>query len=269
MPITLLSPAAAPILLARAPTVLDARSLLRFLADGHIPGSIRCSWKTATAGLPLDGRLADPDVAAATYAGMGVRDDKPVLVVGDWDRGWGEEGRVAWDLDYLGHGDVRILLGGIHAWTGPRARLPAQPGPSSGANAVFSANPRDARRVSTPALRKALASERPPLVIDARETGEFAGATPHGESRGGHIPGAVSLPWRWVLGLPPEARRVRFAAFLADHDSIVVTCTGGVRSGFVVALLDEAGVGPVANHDDGMWGWARSDAALVVGASST
>ena len=100
-------------------------------------------------------------------------------------------------------------------------------------------------------LAQWLQSMRPhgqPLVLDVRDRDEFHGATPYGEQRGGHIPGAVNLPWRELLA----------GVSLPTTRAVVVTCTGGVRSGMAYLMLRNANVVTVANHDDGMWGWARS-----------
>ena len=239
----------------RDAVVLDTRGLARFLAEGHIPRAIRVSWRLGTAGVAQDGRLAPPDVAAASYAAVGVDAERPILVVGEWERGWGEEGRVAWDLAYLGHPDVSVLIGGMHRWTGPRARLGATAPPGR-----FTAEPQAALRVDTPTLAAAVGREDT-VVLDVRDAVEFAGATPHGEARGGHIPGALSVPWRELLPLAGGALPSgALAAAVADRDArVIATCTGGVRSGLAWALLCHANIASIANHDDGMWGWARSN----------
>lgn len=44
---------------------------------------------------------------------LGVSNDVPVVVYGSWKEEWGEEGRIFWQLEWLGHKDVRILYGGM------------------------------------------------------------------------------------------------------------------------------------------------------------
>jgi thiosulfate/3-mercaptopyruvate sulfurtransferase len=231
-------------LLAAGAIVLDARSTLHFYADGHLPTAVRVGWRIGTSGSPSDGSLGAVDAAAAAFAALGVRKHLPVLIVGDWDAGWGEEGRIFWDLEYLGHKDVHVLRGGMRAWTGPRSTLSTW----TASAGDFVADPDSAKRVSTAQLAASLASPSPPRVWDVREASEFDGATPYGETRGGHIPGAVNIPWRQLLTDVPAS----------GVGPIVVTCTGGVRSGMAYLLLRNANIDTVANYDGGMWEWART-----------
>lgn len=225
-------------------TVLDTRSALRFLTDGHIRGASRVSWRLGTSGARQDGALGPPDEAAAAFAAVGVHDERPVLAVGDWDAGWGEEGRIFWSLEYLGHPRVHVLRGGMRAWDGPRAHLAGAPRPGR-----FTARPRPELRVTTAELAAALDGPEPVTVIDVREAAEFDGTPTHGEARAGHIPGAVSAPWRSLLaGAVPDVR-----------GRVVLTCTGGVRSGMAYVMLRQLNVSHVANHDAGMWSWTLSN----------
>jgi thiosulfate/3-mercaptopyruvate sulfurtransferase len=238
-----LDAAAATALVADGATVLDTRGAASFLAR-HIPGAVRADWRAATTGGTTSGRLADPATVAATYAALGVDDHRPVLVVGAWLDGWGEEARVAWDLTWLGHKDVHILDGGMDGWSGARAHLPTRA--RAGA---LTPRPRPELRTTTAALRSALAGPNPPVVIDVRTGEEYAGATRYGEARGGHIPGARHEPWQDLLRRPP--------ADLPRDTPIVVYCTGGVRSSMAWAALTRHGYVSVTNDDGSWWEWAR------------
>ncbi len=230
-------------LVADGATVLDARGRAAYLA-GHVPGAVRVDWRATTAGGATSGTLAPPEIVAAAYASFGVDDDRPVLVVGAWREGWGEEGRLAWDLTYLGHPAVHVLEGGMDAWRGRREHLP--PAPRAGR---FTPRPRPALRISTAALAASLASPAKPVVLDVREPDEFAGARKYGEARGGHVPGAVSVPWHGLLSSAPDLPR---------DTPIVVYCTGGVRSGMAWAALTAHGFTAVSNDDASWWAWARA-----------
>ncbi|GDX79198.1 sulfurtransferase [Deltaproteobacteria bacterium] len=218
-------------------TVLDTRGRLAYFS-GHIPGAVRVDWRIGVTGGFLSGKLGNPSAAAAAFESIGVDVDRPVLVVGEWDRGWGEEGRIAWDLAYLGHPAISVLEGGMAAWVG--ATTLSLPAPTRGR---FPAQPK-------PGLRATVASIQGggSTVIDVRERAEFEGATPYGEARGGHIPGAVSLPWRGLLAgdMPAAEPRV----------PLTVYCTGGVRSAMAWLWLTDRGYS-VANYDGSWWEWAR------------
>lgn len=232
--------AAARVLVDAGATVLDTRGATSFFA-GHVPGAQRADWRAVTAGGFRSGRIGEPAAAAAVYAGLGVDRSRPVLVVGEWTAAWGEEGRVAWDLTWLGHAAVRILHGGAAAWSGAWERLPSRPRVGT-----FTAAPRSDLRISTAELAGSR-SER--LVLDVREPEEFAGATPYGEARGGHVPGARNLPWRGLLAADPA---------LPKNEEIVVYCTGGVRSAMAWAALTGWGYPRVRNDDGSWWEWAET-----------
>jgi thiosulfate/3-mercaptopyruvate sulfurtransferase len=86
-------------------------------------------------------------------------------------------------------------------------------------------------------------------VLDVREPDEFAGARKYGEARGGHVPGAVNLPWHGLLAAAPDVPRDR---------PIVVYCTGGVRSSMAWAALTAHGFVSVTNDDGSWWAWSRA-----------
>lgn len=226
-------------LVAAGAIVLDARGWVDFLA-GHVPGAQRVDWDVGTTGGTFSSRMDTPARAAEAFSALGVDGEKPVLVVGAWDEGWGEEGRIAWDLAWLGHPDVNVLRGGMAAWDGPEEHLPVSARPGRLVPAV-----RAELRADRPAL-KAGAFQR---VLDVREPDEFAGAMRTGDVRGGHLPGAESAPWRALLVTLPD---------LGPDERVVTYCTAGVRSAFAWLLLVDAGI-DAANYDGSWWEWAREE----------
>ncbi|MCB9798051.1 MAG: hypothetical protein H6741_35685, partial [Alphaproteobacteria bacterium] len=98
-------------------SVVDARGPRRW-RRGHVPGSAPLSWWRLRDGWRVrNGRLSE-DLGGLQDAleEAGVRADRPALVVGAAAEGWGEEGRILWTLEVLGHPEVYILDGGVGAW---------------------------------------------------------------------------------------------------------------------------------------------------------
>ncbi|NOY25102.1 MAG: hypothetical protein GXP62_04430 [Oligoflexia bacterium] len=100
------------------------------------------------------------------------------------------------------------------------------------------------------------------MFWDTREQREYDGATPYGEHRGGHIPGAAHV-WfadltdpRGMLLPQDQLRAILEAAGITPDHSIIAYCTGGVRSGFAVAVLRSLGYPRATNYDGGMWEWS-------------
>lgn len=247
-------------LLADGALLLDARAG-RLRAADPFPGAVAADWWAfAEPDGPDRGKLAEDDrLLTERLRALGVSAGQSVVVIGDPQEGWAEDARMIWTLRSLGHDRTYFVNGGAAALR------------AAGAVAVAPVAPGDitvARRADFEATREEVraALGRPDVVIlDAREPREFAGATPHGESRGGHVPGARSLPFRAVLG--PDGR-VRQGAALAPTlaelglnrgSRVIVYCTGGVRAALVTMALREAGIDAV-NYAGSMWEWSASPA---------
>jgi thiosulfate/3-mercaptopyruvate sulfurtransferase len=245
---------------------LDARSAKEF-ASGHVPGARHVDWREWTLEKPgalnaLFGNPARwgrvPDAGAALEArlrALGLSNARPVLVVGA-PGGWGEEGRVAWNLLYWGAAEVWLLDGGFPAW---RAE-PARPVESGEARKVapgnFVLDVRPERRIETREMKTA-ANAAGASLLDARTPAEFAGETVAGQKRGGHIPYVGAEELERLAGMGPPASK-------GSRGRPITYCTGGVRSALLAVLL-EARLGVVAaNYDGSLWEWSADPTLPLV-----
>ncbi len=207
--------------------VLDVRpARLRWWdpAPGAVPTSPAL---LAEPELPNAGRLlADDAELGRRLQALGVRNDTAVVVLGDPNHGWAEDGRLVWSLRALGHERTVLVDGGfpaMHAAGLPVIRPPVQPGD-------FTVTRRADHVIGAAEVRALL--DGPAVILDVREPAEYAGTEGHGERRLGHVPGARSLPWRDLLAadgtlLPEPLLRARLAAVGVPPDSEVVAyCTG-------------------------------------------
>ena len=203
-------------------TVLDARGKSAFVAK-HIEGAQRAPWQAFSKAKKSErGELLGPKVVQAKLRALGVSEDRPVLVVGDPKGGWGEEGRIVWMLRTLGHTSSAMVDGGhaaLVAAGAPTARGPARPATPG----TFTASPTSRYRADAQGLRRAM-DEEGVVIIDTREAREYAGKTPYGESRGGHVPGAVHLHYSELLG--PDGRLLPAAKIRARLQKLGVEGRG-------------------------------------------
>lgn len=253
-----LRPDQAAKLVAQGATVLDARGL--HARPPYIAGAQVIAWETLRDHGGKNGQLdANTTRMRAQLTHLGVSTERPVLVYGAMDKGWGEEGRLWWTLRYLGHRRVYVLDGGIAAWL--KQRLPTtktRPQPKSAG--VWKTSIEPALRIDLSRQRGAKKNQQ---VIDSRTPAEFGGATPYGEQRGGHLPGAIHLYWKTLIGKDGLLLDRRRLLALLDQRGIdrtkpiAVYCTGGVRSAFVVAVMHHLGLEQAQNDDGSFWRWAQ------------
>ncbi|MEU0374450.1 sulfurtransferase [Streptomyces sp. NPDC006283] len=211
---------------------------------GHIPGAVFVDLEAELAGPPgAGGRHPLPDVAAfgAVMRAAGVSPDTPVVAY-DGDKGWGAA-RVWWMLRWASHGDVRVLDGGLAAWTGPlETTIPAPDAgtfePKPGALPLLDAD-------------DAAAMAREGLLLDARAGERYRGEVEPIDPVAGHIPGAVSAPTTDNLDadgrfLAAEQLAARFRGLGAGRGSstVGVYCGSGVSAAQQAVALELAGFEP-------------------------
>ncbi|MEV6326771.1 sulfurtransferase [Streptomyces sp. NPDC051909] len=232
---------------ANPPVLLDVRYLAvggppgrPEYEAGHLPGAVYVDLDAELAGPPgAGGRHPLPDLAAfgATMRRAGVSAGTPVVVY-DGGLGWGAA-RAWWLLRWAGHPNVRVLDGGIAAWTGELSKDVPVPAPGD-----FEPRPGGLRLLDADA---AASLARSGLLLDARAAERYRGDVEPIDRIGGHIPGAVSAPTMENVGedgrfFPPEFLASRFFGLGADAGvEIGVYCGSGVSAAQEVLALELAG----------------------------
>ncbi len=261
----IVTPSEAIALIEDGATVLDARgksSQLVGTLSGALDGAIAVSWQQfAQDQAPNRGKLlTNPVQLSQRLQDVGVFHHRAVVVLGDPRQGWGEDGRIVWMLRTLGHDQAVLVDGGYPAVAaaGISHRLMTRSATAPKGDFVVQHTPDwDADREAVQA-----AIDQPDVVIlDVRELREFDGNTPYGESRGGHIPGAIHLYFKDLLDetgamLPPDQllTLLRDRGITRDH-TIISYCTGGIRSGWMTSVLTTLGF-DAKNYAGSMWEWS-------------
>jgi thiosulfate/3-mercaptopyruvate sulfurtransferase len=251
------------------PVLLDVRWALgrtreeaheRYLA-GHVPAAayVDLEAELAAPPSPLAGRHPLPPVAELEAAARrwGVREGASVVVYDDVADT--SAARAWWLLRWAGVGSVRLLDGGLAAWTAAGLSLEA---------GEVTAEPGDlvVRPGGMPTLDADEAAAWPAsgTLLDARAAERYAGLVEPVDPRAGHVPGAVSAPtWGNLAGdgrfLPDGALRARFAGLAGP---VAVYCGSGVTAAHEVAAL--AAIGVDAALFPGSWSAWSNDPARPV-----
>lgn len=234
---------------AAPPVLLDVRWALgdphgrEHHRAGHVPGAVYVDLDTELAahgGDPTRGRHPLPSVEDLQAAARrwGITAGRPVVA---YDAGGGlAAARAWWLLRWAGLADVRLLDGGLAAWTA--AGLPVE-------TDEVTPEPGDVELSAghLPVLDADAAAElaRSGVLLDARAAERYRGEVEPVDPRAGHVPGAVSAPTGDNLGpdgrfLPAARLRERFAGL--DAGPVGVYCGSGVTAAHEIAALAVAGV---------------------------
>lgn len=251
-------------LVGQGATILDARGC-QILNFQQLSNATCISWQEfSQSQSPLRGKLlTDDKILTEKLQALGIFESQPVVVFGDTLNGWGEDGRIVWMLRSLGHQKAFLVDGGFAALI--QAGFPtvnfAQN--SSSPRGDFVVNRSKNWQISQNELKANLENDNL-VIIDSRELREYAGKTPYGEQRGGHIPGAIHIYFKdWLDKNGMLLSRQKILENLADQgitkDKMMITyCTGGVRSAWSTVILVDLGF-KVKNYPGSMWEWSAGD----------
>jgi thiosulfate/3-mercaptopyruvate sulfurtransferase len=248
--------------------IIDVRGKAAYAFGGHIPGAVHATWHDFSDPAAAAKGLLNPDLGwmERTLGSLGISNDSDVVVYSNPFDNWGDEGRMLWMLQYLGHEHVRILDGGWVKWVAEQRRYEHGLVPPKAGTFRTSLNP---DLITTKEEIKKLVKRAHPetAIVDARSLEEYAGKEIQGIPRPGHIPSALSVPWNGFL--KPDATVKDVAMIRASLEEkglhpgqeLICYCTGGVRSAWLYFVLKLAGYPRVRNYPGSWWEWSRDFAA--------
>jgi thiosulfate/3-mercaptopyruvate sulfurtransferase len=199
--------------------------------ESHIPGAIFVDLDRDLSAAAGPGRhpLPPPAEFAATMGRLGIGDRH--LVVAYDDRGGAVAARLWWMLREVGHHNVRVLDGGIQAWT--TAGLPVTSEAAAFPPAELTVRPPLTRSIERESLRSRLGTV---VLLDARAAERYRGDEEPVDPVAGHIPTARSAPYEGnlaadgrLLAAADLAARFRDLGAGGDRD-VVVYCGSGVNA---------------------------------------
>jgi thiosulfate/3-mercaptopyruvate sulfurtransferase len=165
-------------------------------SEGHVPGAIAWNWTSQLCDV-VRRDILSKDQFEKLMADSGVSNATTVVLYGDnnnWFAAW-----ALWQMKMYGHQDVRIMNGGRKKWLA-EGREVSTDVPTPAAAKYRATDPDNSLRAFLPQVQAAMAAGSHGMV-DVRSPQEFTGeilappGLPETCQRGGHIPGARSIPW--------------------------------------------------------------------------
>ena len=256
--------------------LIDTRDPKSYAA-GHIPDAVNIhdifsylATSTPDGMAELKGKFADA-FGAAGLSGK----ETAVIYEQSMNTGFGQSCRGYFLLSFLGYPKVKVLHGGITAWTAEGR--PLTTAVKTPVMRTFPIDPK-AGDIMIDAKAMLAALQDPSIVkLDVRDVDEWVGtsSSPYGKDfcpRKGRIPGARWLEWYRMMKPTAEGPRLKAPEeIMAECATVGVTpetpvylyCFKGARASNTYLALKEAGVKDVRMYF-GSWNeWSR-DPALPI-----
>jgi thiosulfate/3-mercaptopyruvate sulfurtransferase len=241
---------------------------------GHIPGAVKIDW-VADLNDPVIRDYIDGARLERLLRSQGINQDTTIVLYGDQNNWWATY--AFWVFRLFGLEHLCIMDGGRQRWVEEgRAVVTESPRHPEGNIAVRARDDTQWR-----AFRDDVAAHvrQRKSLVDVRSPEEYRGERLHmpeypneGALRGGHVPGAKSIPWARAVN--PQTHTFRSAdelraIYQAEHGlrphyEIIVYCRIGERSShtwFVLTYL--LGFGRVRNYDGSWTEWGNQVGAPI------
>ncbi|MGH3569277.1 MAG: sulfurtransferase [Pseudonocardia sp.] len=249
---------------------------------GHIPGSVKVDWHTELND-PVTRDYVDGTGFAQICGERGISRDTTVVFYGDKNNWWATY--ALWVFSLFGHPDVRILDGGRAKWVAEGREMTTEVPKPDSADSMAAPYPvieRDdvtIRAFKDDVLAHLGGAGGANALVDVRSPGEYSGELLHmpdypqeGAVRGGHIPGAASVPWARAAAADAtfKPRADLEAIYLEEQglkadDDVVAYCRIGERSSHTWFVLTHLlGFSRVRNYDGSWTEWGNSVRVPIV-----
>ena len=235
--------------------------------DGHIPGAQFFDIDgVSDRNSDLPHMLPDEESFAAAASNLGVWNDSPIVVYDSY--GLFSAARVWWSFRVMGHRDVKVLDGGLPAWTA--AGHKTHSGQEEASIGSYTANIQ-ANRIADGEDVLAITNDRSMAILDARPKDRFDGTAPEPRKgmRSGHMPGATNVFFKSLLTeegclKDKESLRATFeGAGFTPGDPAITSCGSGVTAAILTLALAELGQDDIRLYD-GSWAEWGADPSLPI-----
>jgi thiosulfate/3-mercaptopyruvate sulfurtransferase len=234
--------------------------------QGHIAGAVGWNWQTQL----QDGVRRDLITKAALedlLGRSGIANDTTVILYGD-NNNW-FAAYAFWQLEYYGHKNLKLMNGGRKKWL--EEKRPLTTDVASPAKTTYRASePNEKVRAYREDVQAVVEKKSAGQLVDVRSPDEFTGKViaPPGMTetaqRGGHIPGAASIPWAQAAAedgtfkSADALKQLYLGKGITGKDEVIAYCRIGERSShtwFVLKYL--LGYDRVKNYDGSWTEWGN------------
>jgi thiosulfate/3-mercaptopyruvate sulfurtransferase len=234
--------------------------------QGHIDGAIAWNWQTELQDA-IRRDLADPKAFETLLGKAGISPETTIVLYGDnnnWFAAW-----AFWQLKYYGHDKVLIMNGGRKKWLEEKRPLSNEK-PTVNATGYKVKTPNASIRAKRDDVMAAVEKKSGAQLVDVRSPDEFSGKiiAPPGMTetaqRGGHIPGAASIPWSQAVNedgtfkSADALKQLYGSKGISGDKEVIAYCRIGERSShtwFVLKYL--LGIENVRNYDGSWTEWGN------------
>jgi thiosulfate/3-mercaptopyruvate sulfurtransferase len=237
-------------------------------ASGHVPGAVHVDW-TSDLNDQVRRDYITREGFEALMSRIGATKDTTVVFYGDKNNWWACY--AFWVFQLFGHTNAKVMDGGRVKWLKENRPI-SRDVPSYAATAYKASERNDAPiRAFREDVHTHLRTQG--QLVDVRSPEEYTGARMHmpdypneGALRGGHIPGAKSIPWAKAIN--PDDGTFKPAAELkklycednklAPNGDTIAYCRIGERSSHTwFALKYLLGFEKVRNYDGSWTEWGN------------
>jgi thiosulfate/3-mercaptopyruvate sulfurtransferase len=248
--------------------IVESNEDVLLYETGHIPGAVHIDWRR-----DLQDALVRDYITPQAFAELciqnGITPETTVVFYGDKSNWWACY--ALWAFRLFGHEKVKILNGGRDKWVAEKRSLTREKTKVTPALYPVPTKRRDSEIRAFYDDTLIFSQKKLPL-IDVRSPGEFKGEVTHmpeypqeGVLRGGHIPGAKSVPWKTAVkddgtfkSAEELAKIYLEGCSLSSEKEVVAYCRIGERSShtwFVLTYL--LGLKNVRNYDGSWTEWGN------------
>lgn len=242
--------------------VVEADEDVMLYEVGHIPGSVKLDWHTELQD-PVERDFVHREAFGRLMSEKGIGNDTTVVLYGDKNNWYATY--TFWLFKIYGHRDVRVMDGGRLKWE-KEGREWSREIPSYPSAEYTAPEPDNSIRAFRDETYRQMESGKP--MVDVRSPAEYRGELLHmidypqeGAQRGGHIPGAKSIPWGTAAN--PENGTFKTADELraiyqenngiSPTEEVISYCRIGERSSHTWFVLKYLLGYPTVKNYDGSW----------------